>query len=499
MSVNNFENKVQQKMENLLLKPTAQVWEDVERRINEKKKRRIIFWFLFPGLLLLSGGGWWLMNQTGNKNGNADIVNTATDKIKNIENNKLNDINFNTTEDKNTTEPENLKPGISAKSEKKFTEAKPLKQPDLITVNKKKSDKILVEEIQSVRAEIKKQISAIKNANTVTGKTKLYEPVTKDEASVLAKNDLPDKKDEKRNNIVSDTTLAYTPVEKKAEEIEKTNPNNSIIGSVKKTENIKTPDEKNGKLKKRKWEIGLTGSIGSSKLNTKGLFGSGLKSNDLLFSSSAPGTGSLNSSFADSISLKGTAWQLGFSAKRNTGKKISYSLGLNLSYYSTKQYVGTFVDSVRAINNDLRTLTSGGFYRSGVFNSYRNKYYYLQVPVLLLWQINNGNKLPPLILENGLSPSFMIGSNALAYDESANLFYKDKRVFNKFSLVYHTALGAKLFTGKKQPMTVGLFYNYQLSRLQKVNPPDYNYLSSFGIKINWLLTPVLKLQSAEKK
>ena len=93
----------------------------------------------------------------------------------------------------------------------------------------------------------------------------------------------------------------------------------------------------------------------------------------------------------------------------------------------------------------------------------------------------------------------MIGSNALAYDESANLFYKDKRVFNKFSLVYHTALGAKLFTGKKQPMTVGLFYNYQLSRLQKVNPPDYNYLSSFGIKINWLLTPVLKLQSAEKK
>ena len=120
MSVNNFENKVQQKMENLLLKPTAQVWEDVERRINEKKKRRIIFWFLFPGLLLLSGGGWWLMNQTGNKNGNADIVNTATDKIKNIENNKLNDINFNTTEDKNTKEPENLKPGISAKSEKKF-------------------------------------------------------------------------------------------------------------------------------------------------------------------------------------------------------------------------------------------------------------------------------------------------------------------------------------------------------------------------------------------
>jgi len=60
MSANRFENQVQQKMDELRLQPTAQVWEEVERRIREKKRRRIIvFWFLFAGLLL-SGGGWWI-------------------------------------------------------------------------------------------------------------------------------------------------------------------------------------------------------------------------------------------------------------------------------------------------------------------------------------------------------------------------------------------------------------------------------------------------------
>ena len=173
--------------------------------------------------------------------------------------------------------------------------------------------------------------------------------------------------------------------------------------------------------------------------------------------------------------------------KRKTGKKITYSVGLNLSYYSTKQVVGSFVDSVRSINNDLSSRTSGGFYRYGRFNSYRNKYYYIQAPLLLQWQINKGNKLPPLIWENGISPSFMFASKALVYDKQANLFFEDRRLYNKFSLIYHTAFDIKLFSRKDHPLTAGFFYDFHISRLQKVNPPDYNYLQSFGLKINYTI------------
>jgi hypothetical protein len=109
------------------------------------------------------------------------------------------------------------------------------------------------------------------------------------------------------------------------------------------------------------------------------------------------------------------------------------------------------------------------------------------VPVLLHWQFNRGDKLPSLIWENGLVPSFLAASNALVYDKSSNLFYKDKRVYNSFNLVYQTGLSATLFKDKKHPLTTGIYYTYHISRLQKVAPPDYNYLSSYGLKLNWVI------------
>ncbi len=51
-----FEKKVQKKMEELSLTPSAPVWEKVEMEIKpEKKKKRAFFWIPFLGLLLAGG------------------------------------------------------------------------------------------------------------------------------------------------------------------------------------------------------------------------------------------------------------------------------------------------------------------------------------------------------------------------------------------------------------------------------------------------------------
>jgi hypothetical protein len=65
--------------------------------------------------------------------------------------------------------------------------------------------------------------------------------------------------------------------------------------------------------------------------------------------------------------------------------------------------------------------------------------------------------------------------------------------------LYHAAFEVKLFSRRNHPLTAGLFYDFHISRLQKVSPPDYNYLQSFGLKINYTITPALKLRSTEKK
>ena len=53
MPVNEFEKKVQQKMDELQLRPSPGVWTEVEKQIRQDKRRRrvIIYWWLLPILL----------------------------------------------------------------------------------------------------------------------------------------------------------------------------------------------------------------------------------------------------------------------------------------------------------------------------------------------------------------------------------------------------------------------------------------------------------------
>ena len=514
MSVNNFENNVQQKLDELRLRPTEQVWVEVERRIREKKRRRIIFWFLLPGLVLLGGGAWWMMNQPAgkkvavaekaatNNNEKQDRNNTATieknedAKIeRKKENNITNDLQKESTE---ATAPEKIETVKSNEPTKKI-------KPVIVSVYRGPGKPIVKK--QGSASEILKQLPVVNEKNIdsifatiVSRKPKAVEEIKNEKNSAVVNSDvstkeiksLPEKKTDVIN-IVADTLIAVKSIEKSSTEIKSIESIAIATDGLVKPATAETTSEKD-KKKKSKWEFGVTTNIGATRLYNKGLINLGMKSADLLFSSPSTGAGGgqfNNRVYADSIPLKGFAWQAGVFAKRKTGKKISYSVGLNISYYSTNQVVGIFVDSIRSINNDLRSQTSAGFYRYGGFNSYKNKYYYIQAPLLLQWQINKGKKLPPFILENGLSPSFMFASKALVYDKQANLFFTDKRLYNKFSVLYHTAFDVKLFSGKNHPLTAGFFYDFHISRLQKVSPPDYNYLQSFGLKINYTITPAL--------
>ena len=247
------------------------------------------------------------------------------------------------------------------------------------------------------------------------------------------------------------------------------------------------------RLKKGKWQTGLLFAFGESKLTEGGLnvfLNKSMNFDQLQSGSTSGNTGSStynNQSFADSISLKGPAFHAGIFAKHKSGKKTAFSAGLNFAYYSGKQRVGALVDSVRQISSPFNTSTGDGFYRSGSSARYTNRYYYIQLPLLLHWQINKGVKGPPMEWENGIVPSFMVGNRALVYDQAGQIFFRDKSVYNKFSLVYQTGFTATFASRTKHPLTAGLYYNYHFSRLQKINPPDFNHLSSYGIQFRWLL------------
>jgi len=89
MQANEFEKKVQQTMDGFRLRPSDDVWQNVERRIRERKrKRRIIFFILFSLIgLALAGYGIYDFsdNQMTSQKENitsGKIINTKTSTVK---------------------------------------------------------------------------------------------------------------------------------------------------------------------------------------------------------------------------------------------------------------------------------------------------------------------------------------------------------------------------------------------------------------------------------
>jgi hypothetical protein len=493
MSADKFTGKVQQRMNELRLSPNPKVWVEVERRIREKKKRRvIIFWFLFGGLLL-TGSGYFVFNQNDDKKESISINhkpgpvlnktdNTTIDKTR--EETKIDDVVVIKRESEKTrqevvsaekekiAQPDRTGHPAKEKQDRKITKVKQAENVDIVT--KKRKDIVVTKSSSEIKND--KQSSII--PNDAPSITKQPEITKVNSAGIV---ELPEEIKEIVKQTKGDIQVTTENDNDNTDTLSKTD--------VAINEIVRESKKKKYSTRKNKWEIGINGALGSSRLTKGGFLDiGGAKSADM-FSSPNSGTGNppmAPVSYADSIPLKGGYWQLGVYVKRKIGKKIYFSTGLNIAVLTTKQRVGAFIDSVGTINNDLRTQTYGGFYRSGQSATFKNRYYFIQLPMLLHWQINKGEKLP-ITWDNGFLPSFLISSNAVAYDKISRTFYEDKRLYNDILFVYHTGLSAELFKNSKHPLTTGVFYNYPFSRLQKISPPDYNYLGSFGIKMNWLI------------
>lgn len=474
MSANKFENQVHQKMDELRLQPSAQVWEEVERRIREKRRRRLIlFWFLFAGLLL-AGGGTLLRLQQNKRN---EVAMTSEKKV-----------NSQHQEDE-IIKPDQQNVIKQSANDKQENNHKIVEQP--ADVFSERSAKHFTKENSEARKRpiVKTNISAIQTIDIKETREKKQTDL----------NILDEPKQNKYITTINDgdhvrkiIDTSNVPVEKPIDSKESLTLINKQelkekSDSIGVTDVLPKTNSKNNGQQKNKWDIGLSLGIGKARLTDGKIGVFGAKSLDAYAAPNTSTGGASTTSFADSIPLKGMALEVGISAQKKLGKKTAFSTGLNFSYYSNKQGIGSFKDSVLTVNNDLRSVTSNGFYQRGNSNSHLNKYYYLQVPLLLHWQINKGNKLAPLIWENGFIPSILLSSHALAYDKSAHIFYSDKRLYNSFSLVYQTAFSTRLFKNDKHPLSAGIYYNYHLSMLQKISPPKYNYQSSYGIKLNWVI------------
>ena len=201
---------------------------------------------------------------------------------------------------------------------------------------------------------------------------------------------------------------------------------------------------------------------------------------------------------------------VGVFIQRTLSPRLKVSVGLEYSYMSVNTNVGKSFDSSIAVNigtNNLKIVNK--FYESpgyidtvrGTYASFQNqgtgkvyysqkqryRFHYIELPVMLNWQINKGRKLPPIVFEGGVSIGRLFSADALHYEGVKGVYYEDNSLFNKTQFNFVTGLSVGLLQKSKHPIWIGPDLRYSLNGLVKKEVSTGQYLWSTGISFKMLL------------
>ncbi|MBC7905065.1 MAG: hypothetical protein H7Y27_16675 [Gemmatimonadaceae bacterium] len=457
MQGHKFEQQIQQKMDELRLKPSAAVWPDVERQIREKRsKRRVIFWIWLPLLLAVISAAGYMYFRTENELVSADPkTNVATTE---------------TTHPKETSD-------IASSSGSPVRQATEADLPNLSNATPGSA----LTGINKQKASVGKESLSGTEKNTTQQRknnSRKPAPVPASAPPFASVPETPEKLSEPTGTETKDQPSNDPPIEK-----------SNTAGEVLSTDSLQTPalpgqklhpgvDSLNAqdsaaaattvKLKKKKaWQWGVEGGIGISNNNNGRIFGES-KSLDAIRQNSPSGNFNMpgaNFSLEGPTISEGTAFNIGVYGKRQLNKRFSLTIGAGYAQLTSfRQPFNATGVSTGNTANFVQTNTAL-FYRP-VMHSYTNRHHFLRASVVLNTKLNKG-KLIPLAWNLGITPSWMVSTNALHFDPSTLSYYRDQSLFNKLQTGITTGFSATLMKNKKFPVTVGPNIEYQFTNLLK--------------------------------
>ncbi|MES1198124.1 MAG: hypothetical protein ABUL41_02500 [Chitinophagaceae bacterium] len=492
MSANEFEKKVQQKLEELKLSPSAGVWEEVEKRIRKEKKRRIfiLLFFLFGALLL--AGGIIITKWTENNK----IVKTGTidQKI-----DKTNPVSIPSQKESiKETKPEINKSDEAVAENNQTEEPRP-------TINDKKETKItLTERIKSISAEDKLLTKNTPPKSVRTNEPEVKKEVVKNkpvidqgiETLAIVKNDpivtsdkptdslhIADIAKESGNKIETSQNHYFDKPDSSG--INKQDSLKSIVENI--NDSIATvtteskPLQQNKKTKK--WSFSFMLKAGRSNI-AEGVkfFDGNVYADASLYSSpaSSPGSGTPQYYYASPVSPSGS-YGTGIFAKHPISKRLDLNFGLSYSYFSNKMNVGSRIDSSFLYNSSVALRN---FYRPSATGSqaYKNQYHFIRLSSGLSWRFINSKKFQ-LSWDNELSYDRLLSSNALRFDSNLPGYYKDVSALTRNHIFLTTGLSVPIL----KRFEINPYTAWSLTHVWRTTSTSKTIFTDYGIRIKVLL------------
>ncbi len=490
MQTHDFEKHVQKELAEFSLEPTDGVWQNVELRINkERKKRRIVFFWLFAGIVLLGGGaGLFYIDSNGEERIIAHVEKSSSNYT--TEKNKTN----SAIESAKANEADGKKGSLVDIEQVRNENANKSAEEDKLSQQKRTLN-------QTKRATSGRSSKDQSNPDQRTaGSTKFTKPhltihkVEEQPGSFASSDDeMKANKKNMENSVALSHELSSNPVIEKStfgsSSITKANrsPADSaaLTGAaatpknVTADSNIATTERK--KASRKNWSYGFSGMGGISD-NLNGLYVG--PSAATVRSASLSSTTVSNTVPPLSLNFKSSlAFGVGFFAQRNLTKKLAIDLGVSYQYQSTRSKVGSlssvggsFYDSALS-----KQATVAAYYSAGDNINYTNHYHFIQLPINLLWQLNKSVKRPVTVF-TGITPAYLMGSNALYANYKQGIYYQDKEQFNRVQINGQLGMLFTIASIGKYHVQIGPVAQYEFTNLTKSIISPKQHLLFFGLK-----------------
>ena len=503
MPENEFEKQVQQKMDSLKVKPSAEVWQNVADAITKRKSDRRIIAFIFLALFLSVAGIFIYTSNTKNNQHLADKMlpvkahPAATDAVKNLNPTTADDVENSKLYKKDTvTDQAKMLQDIKGKKEIANQQKTTPQLHSVKLVSSTKEEKIINTNSIAVTDAIhngnkklqykKKQQLSLKVSNGAIADDLNETPLVNSstEQTIASTNDSSE-------NTVDVKEIILKPVIKNT--IDSSETASRITTPVIAANNKNKTIEKKSKQTKQKnnWQFGFNFSSGitTTQNGYLGVIGAGngdgsksYRSADLV--QAAPNNGQPGYTVYHPSKINaGAGITAGIFMQKNISKNTSIVLGLNYKTYSSVMMVGYKVDSVLyGSSNYALNSADRIFYRSGADRKYKNHFHFIELPLAVHIKLTNKNK-PAVYLNAGIAIAQFIGSNALQFDTASGKYYRNNNMLNKTQANISAALLFALSRHAKNPFLIGPDINIGLKKIAQSGLYSNRRYSFFGLRV----------------
>ncbi len=498
MHNNEFEKRVEHKLEELRFTPSDAVWQKVEVQIRERQKRRRFFFWWLPAIVLCTGVGAWFIYsaESGNKKTSATVITTQKSESPSSLQYKPTKQTETVPERNPVAEEKSNQPGIEKSIQKEQESAVVVKEKKNVPLvdglavkgNKKipgkQNNQLIVTKEKPTVPEIKNPdaVSHVKvniplpegNKNSVVTVTKESEQVKKEKPVITEKPVAEEKPVVTETPVVSNKTIVTEKsiVTDSAANNSVKEPVAAVIPSI---------------SKKKKLDFALVFRGGVADMSQ---FSEGLNKNDRLYASpgsGSAGSGGYSSSASDSAKVKnGAGFTAGVQLKKSITKRSALSIGLAYGYYSSSHKTSGVVYADAQFSNSLGTSVVNNYARVGNNVTYKDRYHFIEIPVLYHLQVTKAAKRP-IHFNGGIAYSYLAGSNAQYYYSATKTYYYDRSLFSRSQLQLRTGISFGLIKKMNYPLQLGLQYQYGLTGQWKKSLDLNQHLSFTGIQLQWRL------------